>query len=159
MGQEWDRGGSSSIPTLPAGISRSPLPPLDLKALNEASSVSGLLRSCLIKWFNIALEELGGQCHMSLCPMSHTPPAPAGMRWWPGTPGQNVRRFTEHHCKPQSGRHNRVIRPSLGPLGISSLGDRDAPRGTEAQKGQAAVPSRLLPCGKHHHSAAAQGWE
>lgn len=35
-----------------------PTPSIDLKALNEASSVSGL-RSCFIEWFNIALEELG----------------------------------------------------------------------------------------------------
>lgn len=51
----------------------------------------------------------------------------------------------EHHCKPQGcgsvGRLNRVIGPSPGPLGIYSLGDRDAARRTVTQKGPAAVLS------------------
>lgn len=58
----------SGARSFPSGSSCSPLPTpsIDLKALNEASSVSGL-RSCLIEWFNIALEELGGaEPHVTL---------------------------------------------------------------------------------------------
>lgn len=130
--------------SVPSGCCRSPLPALDLKALNETSSASGL-RSCLMEWFNIPLEELGRDsvaCHTPLCHTAQQPLEGCG-----GDCGHRDKTsggFTEHHSKPRCcGGRNTQPRS----LGIYSLGDRDAPTGTVPHKAPAAVPCRLLPCG------------